>query len=80
VEDRIGTVRERVETRVDQAKAALEAGRGAAREAREDLQRRVDEAKRTYREGLSRRRGGDGAAPEVVVEEVSTQEDAGDLA
>ncbi|MFL5382997.1 MAG: YtxH domain-containing protein [Longimicrobiaceae bacterium] len=83
------SVRGGVETRVAQARAALDAGRGAARDAREELQRRVDEAKRSYRSGLSAVRGnGDGAAEEgdgageagdVVVTEVVVEETTGEL-
>lgn len=90
VSDTFGSVRGEVETRVQQARAALDAGRGAARDARGELQRRVDEAKRAYRG----RRDGNGAAAdqadaadappaaagEIVVVEVATEEDRGDLA
>ena len=80
------SVRGGVETRVAQARAALDAGRGAARDAREELQRRVDEAKRSYRSGLAAVHGeaaedGDGAgkAGDVVVTEVVVEETTEEL-
>ena len=94
VGERVGgtleSVRGGVESRVAQARAALDAGRGAARDAREELQRRVDEAKRSYRAGLSAVRGdgdggaagnGDGAgkAGDVVVTGVVVEETTGEL-
>ncbi|MBV9110913.1 MAG: YtxH domain-containing protein [Gemmatimonadetes bacterium] len=90
------SVRGEVETRVGHARAALDAGVNAARDARGELQRRVDDAKRAYR---TRRDGNgeddgaeaasasaDGDAPaalsagDIVVTEVTTEEDQGDLA
>jgi len=89
VSDTLDSVRGGVGTRVQQARAALDAGVDAARDAREELQRRVDDAKRAYRSRV----GGDGAAAdggasngaaalggEVVVVEVTTEESSGDLA
>jgi hypothetical protein len=77
-------VRGGVETRVAQARAALDAGRDAARDAREELRRRVDSAKETYRAGLGTAAAngdGDGAAGgDIVVTEVVTEEDRGELA
>jgi gas vesicle protein len=83
----LDTVRGGVETRVAQARAAIDVGRGAARDAREELQRRVDEAKRSYRAGLAAVRGdgdgdeGDGAgkAGDVVVTGVVVEETSGEL-
>lgn len=72
-----------METRVAQARAALDAGRGAARDAREELRRRVDDAKRSYRAGLSVVGGGEGdgagEAADVVVTEVAVEESSGEL-
>lgn len=92
VSDTLDTVRGGVGTRVQQARAALDAGVDAARDAREELQRRVDDAKRAYRS----RAGGDGASlavvegsgadgngvrgGDVVVVDVTTEESSGDLA
>jgi gas vesicle protein len=56
----LDSVRGEVETRVRQARAALDAGTSAARDARGELQRRVDEAKRAYRSRV----GSDGASPD----------------
>ncbi|HET7230864.1 MAG TPA: YtxH domain-containing protein [Longimicrobium sp.] len=95
VSDTVGTVRDGVSTRVQQARAALDAGVDAARDAREELQRRVDDAKRAYHSTLGRN-GSDGdAAPadegatkatitagkgaDVVVVDVATEESTGDL-
>ncbi|HET7464836.1 MAG TPA: YtxH domain-containing protein [Longimicrobium sp.] len=90
----VDTVRGGVSTRVQQARAALDAGVDAARDAREELQRRVDDAKRAYRATVGRD-GGDAdaspdeagstttvtaAAADVVVVDVSTEESSGDLA
>ncbi|HYH80028.1 MAG TPA: YtxH domain-containing protein [Longimicrobium sp.] len=90
VSETLDSVRGGVGTRVQQARAALDAGVDAARDAREELQRRVDEAKRAYRSTLGRGEGsggGDGAAEgngarggEVVVVAVTTEESSGDLA
>ena len=62
VSDTFGSVRGEVETRVQQARAALDAGRGAARDARGELPRSVDEAKRAYR---GRRDGNSAAADQA---------------
>lgn len=99
VADRVGRARERVggtvetvrggvSSRVQQARAALDAGVDAARDAREELQRRVDDAKRAYRSTV----GGNGGGPaaeggsvaairdaDVVVVDVATEESSGDL-
>jgi gas vesicle protein len=94
------SVRGEVETRVGHARAALDAGVSAARDARGELQRRVDDAKRAYRarrdgNGNGEDEGGgsevgsalaDGNAPaalsggDIMVTEVTTEEDQGDLA
>ncbi|HEX9936193.1 MAG TPA: YtxH domain-containing protein [Longimicrobium sp.] len=99
VADRVGRARERVggtvesvrggvSTRVQQARAALDAGVDAARDAREELQRRVDDAKRAYRSTLGRDGGEPAAAgvsvaairdADVVVVSVATEESSGDL-
>jgi hypothetical protein len=79
VEDARGAV----EMRLAQARAAVDAGRDAAADAREELRRRVDDAKAAYRAGTAPRNG-DGAAPpeqvDVVVLEATVEEDDGDLA
>jgi len=79
------SVRGGLETRAAQARAALDAGRGAARDAREELQRRVAEAKESYRATLGRDGkgagngdGGEGKA-EIVVTEVAVEETSGEL-
>lgn len=89
----VDSVRGGVSTRVQQARAAVEAGVDAARDAREELQRRVDDAKRSYRSTLGRDEGGEvkdpprdggrtrapAAAADVVVVDVGTEESSGDL-
>ncbi|HWK90025.1 MAG TPA: YtxH domain-containing protein [Longimicrobium sp.] len=82
--DSVALVRGRVEEKVDRARQAVETGRHAAREARTELQRRVDEAKAAYRAGNG---GGAGSGrdavpppPAVVITEVTREPDAGDLA
>ncbi|HYW05748.1 MAG TPA: YtxH domain-containing protein [Longimicrobium sp.] len=78
--DGVHAVRGAVEARAAQARSAVGVGRAAATDARAELQRRVEEAKATYRAG----RGGTvpprAPAAEVVVVSVSTEADAGDLA
>lgn len=85
VNARLESVRGGVESRVAQARAALDAGRDAARDARDDLRRRVDAAKEGYRAGLgsaSANGDGEGAVTggDIVVTEVVTEEDRGELA
>lgn len=82
----VDTVRDGVSTRVSQARAALDAGVDAARDARGELQRRVDDAKRVYRSTLGRDSSTEDASEngaakgDVVVVDVSTEEASGDLA
>jgi gas vesicle protein len=77
----IGSVRGEVEARVAQARAALDVGVNAARDARSELQRRVDEAKRSYRDGDGVGAGnGTAQGGDIVITEVATEEDSGDLA
>lgn len=90
VQGTLESVRGGVETGVAQARAALDVGRGAARDAREELQRRVDDAKRGYRAGLAAL-GADGngagadadegaaAGGDIVVTEVAVEETSGEL-
>lgn len=81
VQARIDAVRGTVETRTAQVRSAFDTGKGAARSARAELRRRVDDAKAAFRSG-------NGASPDapptpaaqVVVTEVSTETDPGDLA
>ena len=90
VTGRLDEVRLAVDDRVGRVRGAVEEGRMAARQARVELRRRVDEAKAAYRTG------GQGTPPvpitsalsvaqepraeEVVVTEVATERGAGDLA
>lgn len=86
VYDRIDTVRDVVETRTQQAREALDAGRRAALDARSELERRVAQAKETLRPqggGEGGTEGNLGASPpvppvgEVVVTEVVVEEAEG---
>ncbi|HEX2204274.1 MAG TPA: YtxH domain-containing protein [Longimicrobium sp.] len=83
---RVDAVRGAVDARVGQVRAAAETGFRAATDAREELQRRVDEAKRTYRSGVASLRGGDGEGvvdgggkAEVVVLETTVETEGSDL-
>lgn len=94
VTGRLDEVREAVDERVGRVRGAVEEGRVAARQARVELRRRVDEAKSTYRSGragtppvplssapsIVASNGGSARAPEVVVTGVATENDPGDLA
>jgi gas vesicle protein len=94
VDERVERVRGAVDERVERVRGAVEEGRVAARQARVELRRRVDEAKSTYRSGragtppvplasapsAAASNGGEAKAPEVVITAVTTERDAGDLA
>jgi gas vesicle protein len=90
VDERVERVRGAVDERVERVRGAVEEGRVAARQARVELRRRVDEAKSTYRSGRAgtppvsispaASNGGEAKAPEVVITAVTTERDAGDLA
>lgn len=97
VTGRLADVRQAVDDGLGRVRGAVEEGRLAARQARVELRRRVDEAKATYsagRDGTPPPRSVPsiaGAAPpaarsapgpdaEVVMGEVTTERDAGDLA
>ena len=94
VTGRLDEVREAVDERVGRVRGAVEEGRVAARQARVELRRRVDEAKSTYRSGragtppvplssapsIAASNGGSAREPEVVVTGVATERDPGDLA
>lgn len=84
VQERIDGIREVVDTRVGQARTAVETGRRVARDARSELERRVEEAKETYRSAAERVRGSGNHPPEaelvvtdVTVEEAEGQPDLG---
>ncbi|HZG41407.1 MAG TPA: YtxH domain-containing protein [Longimicrobium sp.] len=92
VTGRVDAVRGAVDTGVEQARTAVHEGRSAAAQARTDLQRRVQEAKASYRGGqrpepprapalqLATSAPSTRAVQEVVITEVTTEPDAGDLA
>ena len=91
VTGRLDEVRAAVDDRLDQVRGAVDEGRMAATQARVELRRRVDEAKATYRAGrgeiplsgprvVSAEGPAGGPPDEVVITEVATERDAGDLA
>jgi gas vesicle protein len=89
VTGRLDDVRQAVDDGLGKVRGAVEEGRMAARQARVELRRRVDEAKETYRagrDGTPPPRRPAGPAPvaradaEVVITDVATERDAGDLA
>lgn len=71
--ERVASVRDSLETRSDQAREAVDAGRHAAREAREQLERRVAQAK------AEQERARSGPDAEVVITEVIVEEDPGQI-
>ncbi len=48
VRDQVGTVRTQIDARTQQAREALETGRRAAREARQEIERRVTDVRDSY--------------------------------
>ena len=74
-QDRVDNLRGAIETRAEQARTAVDAGRRAARDARSELERRVAEAKQAY--GGIAGTGGDGqesrTAVAVVVRDVTVE-------
>ena len=70
LEDRLGEVREGVQTRFDGVKEAVSAGRSAASDARTDLEKRLQRSKAAYRAGVQ-------AAREAIASE-GDDEDKGD--
>lgn len=82
VQERIDAVRDAVETGAQQAREAVNAGRHAAQETRQDLERRVAEAKSAFKDADSGTRESALMTPpdglpvaEVVVTEVFIEED-----
>jgi gas vesicle protein len=51
VEQRIDTARQKIELKKEQMSRAMDAGRAAAQQARDDLERRIAETKAAYRAG-----------------------------
>jgi gas vesicle protein len=68
VEDRIETARNAIETKRTQVSRAVDAGRAAARQTREDLERRIAETKEAYEAGadVARVRQGRRAARNIA--------------
>lgn len=57
VEERVDAARSAVEMRKDQVVSAIDVGRAAARQAREDLERRIAETKASYQTSGNSRSG-----------------------
>src|SRR4051812_9678020 len=57
IEGRIEQARQNVQGRVDSVRNAVESGRQAARDARQDLERRLEQTKTAYRTGIDGLRG-----------------------
>ncbi len=75
LEGRLSAAREGVQARVDSVKSAVDSGRHAAHEAREELEKKLERSKAAYRAGIEAARHAvaeDRAkeAPAEVVEEV----------
>ena len=64
VEDRVDAARDAVTMRKQQVTRAVHAGRAAAQEAREELERRIAETKAAYQAGADVARSGRGERPE----------------
>lgn len=71
LEERLDQARAGVESRVGQVRDAVEAGRDAARDARGEIERKLETSKAAYRAGVS-------AAREVAAESGSEDEEATD--
>ena len=62
IEGRIEQARQNVQGRVDSVRNAVESGRQAARDARQDLEHRLEQTKAAYRTGIDGLRGASRAA------------------
>lgn len=71
LEERVDVARHGVREKVDSVKDAVEAGRQAAREAREDLELKLERSKAAYRAGVDAAKG---AASEVQGLEGTSEE------
>jgi len=70
LEERLDTAREGVHHRVEGVRDAVEAGRKAAVEARDELERKLERSKAAYRAGVDAARAvASGSAPEEAEEE-----------
>lgn len=73
LETRLDQAREGVQARVGQVREAVDSGRRAAREARGDLERKLETSKAAYRAGVQAARdvAHESAAPETTADEAS---------
>lgn len=67
LEDRLAVAREGLQARVESVKEAMDSGRQAALEAREELERKLERSKAAYRAGIEAARDVAAAAPEAEV-------------
>jgi gas vesicle protein len=67
LEDRLSVVRENVQARVESVREAVDSGRQAALDAREDLERKLERSKAAYRAGIEAARDVAGATEEAEV-------------
>ena len=77
IQDQIDTVRESVEVRAERARQAIEAGRRAALEARDELERRVEHAKESYSAVTDAARAGGTRQPpavDIIITDVIVEE------
>lgn len=82
LDNTVTSVRDEIGTRAAQARDAVRAGRAAARQAKFELERRVDEAKTAYHAGITAARrpvASEPAEVDVVITEVVVEADPADL-
>ena len=73
VEHRIDTARQAIELKKVQVSRAMEAGRAAAQQARDDLERRISETKAAYNAGVEVARTGAAVPPAPALETDESQ-------
>jgi gas vesicle protein len=71
VEQRIDSARQKIELKKEQVTRAMDAGRAAAQQTRDDLERRIAETKAAYRAGVEVARAGAPPLAPAVDEEQS---------
>jgi gas vesicle protein len=76
VRDQFGAVRGQIDERTDRARQAFDSGRRAARQAREELERRVADVKESYQsvaDRVAQGRSGRGTGSDVVITDVTEE-------
>jgi gas vesicle protein len=69
IEDRLESVRDEMQSRVEMVKDAVDSGRDAARSARTDLEGKLEKSKAAYRAGIAAARDAAEGDPEEEAEE-----------